>query len=221
MEMDNFDFDPPTERCPKKLSQQLIIENKMMKEELKEWIFITINPKDDISITDFKNKIDSITKWKCFYKGFYVFEQRGENENEIGKGMHSHIMLCKYNVERKRLIQRLETTFKKYCNQPFINTINVLRKSPQHGQETLDEYMKGQKQDNKLQKVELDKIWRKQNNIEDIYFWDTTTDKSIPKKGADGRVSNGGKREGAGRKKKEIVKDEDKIEWGKNVTLEF
>ena len=64
-------------------------------------------------------------------------------------------------------------------------------------------------------------MWRKKNDLDEIYFWDITTDKNIPKKPADGRVSNGGKREGAGRKKKEVEKESDKINWGQKVTLEF
>lgn len=191
-----------------------------IKEDTKEWIFITINPKSNITLTDFHNKIQSLTKWKCFHKGFYVLEQRGETPDNI-HGIHAHIMLVKYNIERKRLIKRLETTFAKYCDlKKAENTINVKRKSPEHGKETLDEYMKGEKQDDKLQKVEIDKIWRKENNLDEIYFWDTTTDKSIPKKSTDGRVSNGGKREGAGRKKKE-PEIEDKIKWGQKVTIDF
>lgn len=202
------------------------MEINRIKEESKEWIFITINPKPGIELDDFKNKIQSITKWKCFYKGFYVLEQRGESYDDMGRLPHAHIMLCKYNVERKRLIKRLEATFKNYCNPPYENTINVLRKSQEHGKETLEEYMKGDKQDDKLDKVNFDKIWRKENNIDDIYFWDTTTDKVSQKKPADGRVNNGGNRVGAGRKKKVISiisedKKEDKIKWGEKVTLTF
>ena len=220
MELDKFEYQLPIENCPKKLSQRLIAEGKIMKEELKEWIFITINPKEEIELDEFHNKIKSLTKWKCFQKGFYVLEQRGETHDNIN-GFHAHIMLVKYTIERKRLINRLETTFEKFCNKckknGYMNVINVKRKLPEHGRETLNEYMSGKKQEDKLQKVEIDKQWRLENKLDEIYFWDTTIDKSVPKKGpGDGRVNNGGKREGAGRPKKE-----EQIEWGKNVTIDM
>lgn len=221
MNNDNFDFNIPSERCPKKLSQLLIMENNKMKEDAKEWLFITINPKDGISVEDFKNKILSLSKWKVFQKGSFVLEQRGENNDELGKGKHAHIMIEKYSIERKRLINRLETTFKNFCDKPYENTINVKRKSPEHGRETLDEYMNGLKQEDKLLKVENDIQWRKKYYLQDIYYWDITTDKISQNKPGDGRVSNGGWREGAGRKKTLKEKIEDKIEIENNKILEF
>jgi hypothetical protein len=218
----NFDFKFPTENNPELLCKRLYMENENLKEELKEWIFITINPKPDIKLEDFINKIKSLTKWKIFQKGYYVFEQRGENDASIGDGFHAHIMLENYSIEWKRLHTRLETTFTNYCSKPYKNTINIQRKSPEHGRETLEEYMKGIKEEEKDLKCKYDIIWRKNNSIKDIYFWDIATDKDIPKSGTDGRVSNGGKRPGSGRKKKEIIKEEkENIDVKNNVFLEF
>lgn len=193
-------------------------------EKLKEWIFITIrpDPKKNVTIEDFKRKIISITKWITFKKGYYIFEQSGENEHTMGDGIHCHLILIKYTIERKRLINRLEQTFKNICSPPFEHTINVRRKKPTHGQETLDNYMMGLKQEDKLLKVEMDIKWRQIRGIDDIYFFDTTTDK-VSKKVTDGRVSNGGHRAGAGRKpapKEENTICND-IKWGESVTLDF
>jgi hypothetical protein len=166
------------------------------------WYFITINPRDDVTIVDFMTKIFKITNWKIFKKGYYVYEQRGDSMDTIGKGFHCHILVEDYTIEYKRLITRLEASFKMICMQPYKNTINVVRKKPEHAKETLEEYMRGDKQDDKLDKVNYDKIWRRRNSIKEIYKWESKTiDKKTPKM-TDGRVNNGGFREGAGRPKK-------------------
>lgn len=202
------------------------IYNKDMQiiDDNKPWYFITISPKEDIKLADFRTKIHNITKWKIFQKGYYVYEQRGDTPDTIGTGFHVHILLEKYNIEYKRLIRRLEDTFKNFCGKPYKNTINVVRKKPEHARETLSEYMKGNKQEDKQQKCDFDAIWRKKENIQDIYSWDCSDGQDNPKTVTDGRVNNGGKRAGAGRKKKEVtetITDDNWIEVNNNVTLEF
>lgn len=210
-----------------KYVQNIYNKNMDVIKENKPWYFVTVSPRDDIELEDFRKKIDSITKWKILIKGYYVFEQRGDSEHTMGNGFHVHLLIEKYNIEYKRLIKRLEDTFKNYCGKPYKNTINVVRKKTEHAMETLDEYMMGDKQEDKETKCDFDKLWRKENKIKDIYKWGVVSDgQDNSKTGADGRVNNGGIRAGAGRKKKEIkydkVNDEFVCEYSeKNTILEF
>lgn len=183
--------------------QQKMNELYSREEKVKPWFFITINPKSEIVWKDFHQKILSITKWKPFQKGYFVYEQRGDDKETMGKGMHCHMMIEKHSMEFKRCCSRLQNALKDFCEKPFENTINVKRKIEAHARETLDEYMTGLKEKDKMQKVSIDEVWREELNISPLYNWDTTTDKSIPIKTQDRRVNNGGKRVGAGRKKTE------------------
>ena len=220
-----IDYELPKYKSTQELYSKLEMEINQDAELLKPWYFITINPKPEIKLSDFVSKIESITEWKIFKKGYYVFEQRGETEDELGKLPHCHILLEKYTIEFARLLTRLETSFKKYCNPPYKNTINVKTKIKEHALETLDEYMAGAKQNDKLDKCFLDRMWRSKNNLKDIYEWDSlATDKENPKKKVqDGRVNNGGKRKNAGRKKNVKTETNEKItyEENTNVILEF
>lgn len=181
--------------------------NKCMKtiDENKCWYFITINPKSEISLSEFVKKIQSITNWKILKSGYYVLEQRGTTLDTLGEGFHAHILVDDYTVGHKTLINRLETTLKDYCNKPYKNTINVVRKSKDNGKETLNSYMKGAKQDDKLIKVDMDSKWRDKENLKAIYKWSCKTTDKDNSKMTDGRVNNGGSRTGAGRPKKTEV----------------
>lgn len=204
---------------------------KNLLEDTKCWIFITINPHDKVSLEQFRSKVDSIKNWLCIVQAYVVFEQRGDSMESLGRGFHTHIMLSKYTIGYKTLISKLENSFKNMCSKPFLNTINVKRKSPLHALECLNEYMVGNKQEEKLQKVKYDKIWRQVNNIDNIYYWDKrlTRLSQSPDVPVDGRTSNGGSRKNAGRKTKSHISEKEiKSEitcnikkYSTGVTLEF
>lgn len=215
--------------------------NEMMEvqEKCKPWIFITIRPEDNkIKFKEFMTRVKSLEQWKPFIKGYYVFEQIGEETSRLGDGFHAHIMLEKYNIEWKRLSKRLEHKFGDICGPPkaWKNTINVKRKKIEHAKETVQDYMLGIKDNEKELKCKMDILWRQNNGIKPIYSWGVTTDKT-PQKSTDGRVSNGGKRAGAGRPKtktepaqtdsvaqvsNQIKKFDDEIKWSSGqYTLEF
>lgn len=214
--------------------QQKYNECMERKRKLKPWFFITICPKPDIKLKNFMTAVASLTQWKPFIKGYYVFEQRGEESSRLGDGFHTHIMLEEYNIEYKKLKRRLIDKFKHMVKPDekgsYENVINVIRKKPEHARETLQEYMFGIKDKDKEKKCKMDVLWRQQKHIDKIYSWGVQkTDKEHPKKSTDGRVNNGGKRAGAGRPKTKTepapqvsssMMEEWKKDWGEYV-LEF
>ena len=56
-----------------------------------EYVFITIAPVENTNLDNFIKKLYDITKLSYYTKYLFVIEQRGENEQELGKGMHAHI----------------------------------------------------------------------------------------------------------------------------------
>lgn len=134
-----------------------------------EYVFITICPPDGFNnVDDFIKKLYDITKLKYYDNGYiYVFEQRRDNMEEIGIGLHCHLLAykgkhklshCKRDVER--IMQR----------KPCIEcTVNAQYRRRDHVMRTQN-YMIGQKDDpRKWAKQEYDKIYRQQKNVREYY----------------------------------------------------
>lgn len=77
-----------------KLKEQVAIENN------NGYIWIIVNPKLKIEFEYFRKKIEKLVDRKLFVDVCYVFEQRGTNIEESGKGFHAHI-LAKRNLNYK------------------------------------------------------------------------------------------------------------------------
>lgn len=185
--------------------------------------FITINPKDD-NINLLHNKIKDLKFWKNIYKFCYSFEQRS-SELGVYKGIHCHLCILNHDFKHNVLLNRIVIKFKDICSPPYRNTINIKRKSKEHIEETINEYLNGDKEPEKLDKVKNDLNFRKDNNLEEIYWFDYTTDKDnqTKERTRDGRQMNGGSREGAGRKKLYRDKDVNKelVISNENNVVEF
>ena len=73
--------------------------SKLLKEKTAEanqnsWIWLTINPKESISLEVFRKKCLKIVKYSCFTGAIWCYEQRGTlKEDNIGKGLHIHALL--------------------------------------------------------------------------------------------------------------------------------
>lgn len=77
-----------------------------------DYLFITINPDDEVStLSKFVRALEIIMKKKWVEDLVYVIEQRGVNEDEIGKGYHCHM-----------LINRNGKSFSKLCRE-ILNTL--------------------------------------------------------------------------------------------------
>lgn len=189
---------------PNKEIQRLYTIKSKKIEEIKSKLetdicyFITINPKVD-NVDILHNLIKDLKFWKCLNHYYYVFEQRSEDLGTY-RGIHCHIAIVNHSFQHSVLLRRFTEKFKSICGAPYKNTINIKRKSKSHIQETIDDYMSGLKEPEKIKKVENDILFRKTYELEDIYEVNTT-DKDSPLK-KDGRVTNGGKRKGSGAKKK-------------------
>ena len=172
--------------------QDLYNEKQKRKENKKPFYFITINPKPDIDFNEFKSNIEDISTFTWVEKCYWVFEQRGNNNDTIGNGFHAHILIEKHNCEFGKMKSQITNKFKKFVGIVSDNTINIQKKKREWLNDKL-EYIMGKKYDEgKPEKQEIDLIWRKNNNLENYYTFDTLTDKK--------RVSNnkGGRRIGSG-----------------------
>lgn len=130
-----------------------------------EYFFITLCPFNN-NIKDLINIMDILLKRNNYF-GFcsYVFEQRGDNIDNIGEGGHIHI-LCNKNIKKSVFIYQLFKSIHKFCNNESID-IKII---PECDRNTVELYMQGHKTPSKMDKVRLDIIWRNNNNIKDNIF---------------------------------------------------
>ena len=122
------------------------------------WATASLDDKKDIK-DNLKNIQKAMTK-KWIEKYEYVIEQRGETEEEAGKGIHVHYLITgkkPYSQIQRELANTLQVD-KAYIHVKPANNIDGLRS-----------YMAGQKTDEKLKKVEIDKFFRTKHNIESYY----------------------------------------------------
>lgn len=136
------------------------------KSKIPEWIIVTVNVDETLctDIDKFKPLVEKYTK-RAFIKNYiYSFEQRGEIDNARGKGIHAHILVRQTATDAAQFKRDTKNSFKKVTQHGvhfrYINT-DVDQAIP---------YIKGiKKDDEKDEKITQDKLWRRENNLEDWY----------------------------------------------------
>ena len=127
------------------------------------YYFLTINPKE-CEVNDLLKITELIMKrsWVKMYS--YVYEQRGETIKDKGIGKHIHMIIDK-SIRKSQALVSIHSAIKNYCTRENID----IREMTKNGKLIRENYMRGNKTDVKLQSVEIDKLWRKENNLEAIY----------------------------------------------------
>lgn len=152
---------------------------KVCRYELKEvtavehnnsYSFVTINPNDTTTLTEFEEKLKKFVNRNMFIGYRYVIEQRGATEKDMGKGFHAHVLL-KRNLDYKpsKIVVNTKNTFKGITNVDNNQVLNIQHIGEDFAKDK-DDYMTGIKTgEGKDAKQEIDKIFRKKNNLETVY----------------------------------------------------
>lgn len=136
-------------------------------------LFITINPRPDVSLEDFMKTMNKFKSKVWIEDYIYVYEQRGTTEQDSGKGFHSHVLLWKPdNKKSHEVIRETKNTFKNICSIDNPSILNI-KNCKDEDIEKRKNYMLGHKNTeidpSKQVKQEIDLIWRERNNIENYY----------------------------------------------------
>lgn len=138
------------------------------------WFWITINPEPKVSVAEFQKCVANVASRSFVKQAMYVYEQRGETEDGIGKGFHCHMLIerdmsNKHDVPAK-IIERIRNTCKKvlklHKNNPYIQIVDA-----EYAKDKI-RYMLGDKdlhKEKKDLKLTYDKLWRDRENIEHSY----------------------------------------------------
>ena len=189
---------PHLTKCHNTYKEAEIIREKQKKEK-RGFLFITISPEDKNWGQKFIDEVRSIFSWSWVNEMYYVLEQRGDTEGDMGRGAHTHILIPDWDNEPSKAEEQITKKFRKYVGETLYGkklreVLNIQTKKFEWLGDKM-EYIKGEKTDEgKPQKQTIDKLWRKKNNYEPIYHFDNSTDKK--------ELSiNGGRRKNCGVKK--------------------
>jgi len=148
--------------------KKIVVETKSKKRCKKtDYMWLTINPKPDITLRDFIRAIDQFKELKPIDSYRYVYEQRGSTEEEKGKGFHLH-MLIKRHGKPFLLTNAIHRIFDKMVGIPDKHIVEVW--IDKHQLEEKGVYLQGNKSGkDKLVKSQMDVVWRVENGLEQIY----------------------------------------------------
>lgn len=138
------------------------------------YVFVTFNFKEDITIQDASTFIDKIISKDWINQYAYCYEQRGELLENVGKGLHMHMLIQRDNKKPCQVIRELYSTFKKYTGYSLEQFKNPKNRNvcfiPYSWGKDKIAYMSGEKDDEEKQlKIVMDKVMRERNNLERIY----------------------------------------------------
>ena len=127
--------------------------------------FVTINPKPDVSFDELKTCVDKILKKNWIDSYIYSYEQRSE---ESGKyyGFHVHLMINSYDRGMQNAKKEIYNTVKHIVGNP--NHLHISGVTP-GTEDMVRDYIHGDKEAGKMQKVQVDKEFRKAFGLQDVY----------------------------------------------------
>lgn len=133
------------------------------------YLWITINPRPSVNLIEFIKIVEKSLKksWICKY--LCVIEQRGCNEEEIGKGFHTHILIDKGDYRFSHARREFVSTYNKVCDVQNYHTFNF-NCCKEIDINKRQNYMLGRKADpEKHIKQDMDIIFRNRYNIPTFY----------------------------------------------------
>jgi len=136
------------------------------------YYFLTVNPDTSkITLPVFLKTIQKALskRWISYYE--YVIEQRGETEEELGKGYHTHIIFNK-GIKHCKVVLEMQNSFKKILDfeSPYIRNWFNLKNIDDDEKERKTSYILDRKADpEKWKKQDMDIIFRQKNGLQKSY----------------------------------------------------
>lgn len=140
-----------------------------------EWMFVTVNPRNDVTLEDFQIKIDKLLKKKWIDNYIYCIEQRSVEPN-VYSGIHTH-MLIHNSVNKKfsEFKREFVSTVNSICDAQNPSILNFRSVKDDSDLKKMISYIKGSKDVSKDKTYKSDQIantiqFRLDNEIDPIYY---------------------------------------------------
>lgn len=146
---------------------------------LYEYEWVTVNCAPGVQLEDVQRKVEKFVNRKIVKSAEWVYEQRGSIEEEMGSGMHVHMLVQQSGaLFHGDFSRNVKNTFKTLVGNP--NAVCVLGCKNVKDIENRRKYMSGEKDDEgKMRKVAIDKLWRLKNNLLPYYKHENAGDTCI------------------------------------------
>lgn len=141
------------------------------------WGLISIRPREGAELADFVKLVERIVT-KVWLKDncFWVYEQKGEDPSELGKGLHTHIMFKLAGTKHGKKQRGKMACLKELLDTCKRSNVDIedcgvhIRVGPKRDSEQASNYLTGQKADGKKALAqEMDTLWREMYELEDVY----------------------------------------------------
>lgn len=135
------------------------------------FVWITISPRPDVIFTKFQEIVSRIVKKKWMTNYIYVYEQRGEDLENIGVKPHLHMLLQRNGKKFSEVKREILSVIDKIVDLGVYSAYDVrLVKENDENVMRIMNYILGAKKDEaKHGKQTIDDLWRKRDNILPYY----------------------------------------------------
>lgn len=134
-----------------------------------DWIWCTINPRPGVTLMQLFDAINKWTRKKHVICALWNFEQRGRTEDDLGSGIHTHMLMRQTYAYASNLKQDLRTCFSPLCESHLDACLHWRTCLHEHLKHRVS-YVKGLKKPKSKQTlVDFDRQWRKRQSIQDSY----------------------------------------------------
>lgn len=147
--------------------------------------WLTVNPKPTVDLTAFVTQMTRVLNRCLVDKCIYSFEQRGENNDELGKGLHMHAIVWPGRTYKTSFCQRFRDATANLVGCPNKH-IWIVKAKPEWVAQKKD-YILGIKWDSeKDRKCMHDRVWREREGLSPYYTKNmefggiSTSDSTIP-----------------------------------------
>lgn len=136
------------------------------------YVWITINPKPGVPFLKFFQKMEKLVKRNIFTDYFYVYEQRGDCMENLGKGFHAHILATRnLNYKPSKVARNVRNSCKQIVGDiKSNNQVNIQFIGEEYAADK-KEYITGMNKtgEGKDKKQMMDIIWRQKNSLK-LYY---------------------------------------------------
>lgn len=138
-------------------------------------LFVTVNPRPEVSVSDFVTKCHKLVQKQWIEAYEFVVEQRGDTDDEVGRGMHAHFIVRKPLTKGFAQCRReCASTMSSVCDTENYCIFNVKGLKADSDVSKARDYIRGLKdvsgdKSYKAQRVLNDKKFRQEHGLSPLY----------------------------------------------------
>lgn len=136
------------------------------------WYFISIRPDDRVcTFEEFYDFCRKFAARKCHIQFTLTFEQKGEVEQDLGKGFHFHMVSNMTQTSQPEVLRDVKSTFNKLIESLKIAANCIQVTTTRNPDDIIEKYLTDYESidGHKNKTKEMDKLWREKMNLEKAY----------------------------------------------------